>query len=658
MHSRSTRAAGPRDRSRDRRVPNGHTSDPRAARLLRLQRTAGNRAVRTMVARDPGDPDEFAVEFNREFRTVRHAFISSCEEGEAVCSPQAGPGNDPEWLSPVLLQRLFTDEQRDKLLTFIRTKQIPERLFNGDEIGQATAQQRILVSAHILATGTYRPGSFEQRVHARMCWHWVQIVHHYAGATPASGPIASGVMGGFDVAGGAVLGAGRVAPGGFRGERALASELPDTETPGGLGPIDEQTSHGEGAATERERMEADPSVAPRFHRRSAFPMTRFNELQAGDWLWYYNANRSAGGSHSVIFSRWTSEVEESNGVAYRTAAAFSQGRPERGGREHTVKLGEQYSRTERIFPITNISRVTPESRPATTPSELLPGIPDEGADLSRQNQRFLRAKARRLGNEIDLGLLRGWLREQNQGAIRTLSGRLTSHQRSLLERTNAHDEIETLVALNQRLRVLVTNAELLQRNMTSTYEGRLNARHAQVKAEVDAAMAEIAAEFRRIDGELAAHEGSRVAHETARTSLDLRPEIRRLRREVRGLRRQIGRLGHGQSAERAELRERRRELLDEIRELNRLLQARRRGELREIRNELRRLRGLTRRLTRQRQRLGERESQVQGQLPYGLVAPGRLGSQDRRSRWRGQLRHLRPQPTWSELVVRTRTEDP
>lgn len=626
------------------------------SRLRQLQRTAGNRAVQAMISRDPGDPDEFTTEFNDKFRSVRHAFINACDEGAAVCSPSEGPGDDPEWLSTASLQRFFTETQREKLLDFMRTQQIPERLFNGDEVGGTTAQQRLLVSAHILANGTYRPGSFEQRVHARMCWHWVQIVHHYAGATPASGPIAQGVMGGFDVAGGVVLGGGRAQGGGFRGDKGLADELPSEETPGGLGPIDAETGHGAAAAAERERREADPSVAPRFHRRSAFPMARFEEIRAGDWLWYYNANSSAGGSHSVIFSRWTSDIQESNGVAYRSATVFSQGRPERGGREHPVKLGEQFSRTERVFPITNITRVSPEARPATTPGELLPGIPDEGAALSGQNQRFLRTKARQLRSEVDLGLLRTWLREQNIAAIEALSDRLTAGQRSLLQTTNSREEIEALVALNQRLRALRANAEVLQQNMTATYEGRLNERHAQVQERVDTEMAEIAAEFERIDGELAANEVTQQALDTTRAGLDLRPQVRELRQEVQALRRRIGRLGRGHAEEKAELRQQRRDLLDEIAELNRIQQQRQRGELRTIAAEQRRLRTLTRRLRNQRQRAERRQSQVSGQLPYGLMHPGRLGAQDRRNRWTGRLSDLRPQPDWSSLVVRARTE--
>src|SRR5690606_16505561 len=115
--------------------------------------------------------------------------VSAAEIGRA-----SGDG-----VSAARLGHLFTPTQRRKLMSFCSSHVIPERLFNGDDVGRTTAQQRILLSGHILSTGTYEPGGFEQAVHARMCGHWANLTLHYAGCADGAG---RGVREQFDHAGG------------------------------------------------------------------------------------------------------------------------------------------------------------------------------------------------------------------------------------------------------------------------------------------------------------------------------------------------------------------------------------------------------------------------------------------------------------------------
>ncbi len=332
-----------------------------------------------VVAGLPIGRDQFAARFNTEFHTVLHALRPDTPRGE---------------LSPDRLAELFTSEQREKLADFMVTRRIPERLFNGaDDLGGADAQQRILVSAHIITHGTYRPGSFEQRVHARYCGHWVQIVHQYAGVTPASGGwpeplptvIASAaprrgrqsrgaVMGSFDPMEVPVFGAGR-AECIYQSGRASPEELP----------IPEGTGHARAAEREEARLAEDPTAPRKVHRRTELEMTQFHILRAGDWLYLYTANPSATGQHSVIFSRFVDdEVRYQEGVSYRRAIVFNQPHPESGGREQTILLGEQFVPSRhadralglpyrpQIDTITLVVRVPSSARPAANVPELLP----------------------------------------------------------------------------------------------------------------------------------------------------------------------------------------------------------------------------------------------------------------------------------------------
>ncbi len=169
--------------------------------------------------------DEFVTQFNGHFSGILHIFgpeqdsISDSETtpeetsgtGDQVASVQETSPN--QGLSAREIARHFTQGQINLLSQYLDGLPhiIPERLFNGDETNLLDAHQRIVMSAHILANGEYDSEFRTQRVHARMCGHWVELVHHYAGASPRSGGDRSfheGTMGTTDPTGQIVLGGG------------------------------------------------------------------------------------------------------------------------------------------------------------------------------------------------------------------------------------------------------------------------------------------------------------------------------------------------------------------------------------------------------------------------------------------------------------------
>jgi hypothetical protein len=651
------------------------------AAILQLQRIIGNRTIIGMlhpqrIQRDP-DPSQpaddqliaFAEAFNREFSSILHVFETPAADSAAApqteslttdgSAAQTEPARSAESLQaeapnaqgnrragtqsgnpvdPIRLRDMFTETQRQQLMAFFTSREIPDRLFNGDEVGNTTAQQRLLMSARILATGTYRPGSFVQRVHARMCFHWVHITHHYAGATP-TGTLSGGVMGNFDHDGNIVFGTGSNEQVYF-GSKVNADALPEAES-GDLGPVPEGSGHAGALAAEVERLQENPEASRSIHRRHGMSFDRFDELQPGDWLWYYNANASGGGSHSVIFSRWASGVQTaSNGVRYRAAVCFSQGTPAGGGREHNVNLGESYfsSAEVSVYPINYVTRVNADAAPAQTVEELLPASSGRReARLQADNQAYLQRIQRRYGRPVDLALVMDHLRAENRGHIAAISGHLTERQQELLNDANATENLETLIRLTQRLRMLAQNTALLERNMTSTYDGRLNEQHAQVSEQVTAEQQRIQAALEEIDNQLEPIETQIEALNAERESLDPSPQIAELRREA-------GQLWTDYRALPRQHPDRQR-LIDErqarIAEINSLvaLQRENRTAINDIRRQIVALRRQIGPLTFRRRRLQQDQSRNQATLPYGLVHPGGLNSQAR-TRMSGKLEEM------------------
>ena len=571
-----------------------------------------------------GPWDVFAGRFNDEFATILRAFDLGGKDGKPDSAYDGAKKGEQSGASVVTarLQYLFTDNQRKLLMDFFSTDRIPDRLFNGDETGRATAQQRILMASVILARGTYAPGSFEQRVHARMCFHWAHIVRHYAGATQSSGLLTQGVMGNLDHAGNAVFGGGEGEVV-YKDHRVNVADLPEEEGENGVGPL-----NGSQAETYARRQAKGKGGG--MFRSKALPWDRFEEIQAGDWLYIYNANGSGSGNHSVVFSRWSGgdqqTVVDGKTVRHRTAVLFSQGSPAGGGREHTSVLGEGYYKTDgpTIKPIVRVTRVNAEAAPADTPEALLPKLADSKrmARLSTANKRFLAKKARR-ERPVDLDKLAEWLREDNRTLIASVEGHLTDGQKALLEETNRRTEIEALVMLNQKLVALSANAALHERNEAKTYEDKLDGRHAEISEKAALKEQEINEELEAIDAEMAPHHTAIADREDELNALDLSPQIDDKWRQLSKLRKQVkgskGQERRDLIAQIEAVKAERKELKTQQRAQNK--------EIRAIEKELAPHRKRIRRLEGKRKRVVKRLIGVRKELPYGLVHPGSLRSQ-------------------------------
>ena len=324
------------------------------------------------------------------------------------------------------LRTLFTVEQRDKLTAFFGNRVIPERLFNdGDGAGTTaiTARQRVMLSAHLLSVGTYlNQDAEQQRVEARNCGHWVTLVNAYAGMGSEN---ATDVRGNFDHRGDVVL------------------HVADTGRPS------HSTSEGN------------------------LPMSEFDSIQPGDWLYIHGAI-----NHSVIFAQWTDTSARSvsyndKTYRYRRAITYDQlhnGDGEGGLRHTDVRLGDRQLRRSdgapmTIYPITRVE-APQETTVATTVDDLLPN----GADLEGA------ATANRAGleaNHLTLETARAWVVEQNRGLITTVSARrragtgesrTSAAQDALLQQANAVSELEPLVHLNERLQRLAAGVAFLERS--------------------------------------------------------------------------------------------------------------------------------------------------------------------------------------------------
>lgn len=644
-----------------------------------VQRQGPNLCQDEPACVDNTDPwEHFASEFNENFANVLHTFETESGNpgaAEREAGAAVARGHDPgdrsgDVMSAEQLRSHFTESQRVALMGYMASNVIPDRLFNGDDQGNTTAQQRLLISAQILANGVYSPGSFTQGVHARMCYHWVRITHHYAGVTTET-LMNEGVMGNFDHEGNVVLGAGRAITV-QHDDRHSIDSLPDTET-GGLGPIHEGTGHADRVAS-----------GQRAHRSQAFPFDRFDELNPGDWLYYYNGNASGGGSHSVIFSRWSGQTGETDGIAWREAICFSQGSPSAGGREHTTRLGGQFVPAIRrvpaqaatdteparpaipgragVYPITSISRMSTDARPASTVEGLLPtrSARRETA-LIGANAAFVSRAARRYGRPVDEALLFQTLRTENQGHIETIRERLSPGQLRLLTEANRTDNLERMIRLSQRLRALANNSQLLEANTEAAYGGTpaveatrgrrarrartgLNERHAEAQGAFEEVQRSTAADIAAIDEELNPLLAQIADLESSRESLaNPASLIQDARARARQLRRQLDRMGRPRrdSEDRAEydaMRAERLAVIDSIANL-RVDQRDYNRQRTELRNQIRAIERLARPLRNRRARFERRREQAQGDLPYGLVHTGRLGSQQS-GRMTGSLEDL------------------
>ncbi|WP_221938229.1 DUF4157 domain-containing protein [Corallococcus sp. Z5C101001] len=589
--------------------------------------------------------DAFAPLFNKEFAGVLNVF-----------------GVPPVPLAPARLQALFTDTQRQKLQDFIISRRIPDRLFNGTDQGKTTAQQRLLLSAHILANGVYRPGSFDQRVHAQYCFHWVQIVHHYAGATPPGAGFSGGVMGTFDPMGAAAFTTGKEIDV-SNPKRVSKLKLPDDESPGvvetppscgtgqegtlkevspapakppscGLGPLHAGTKQAE--ASEKAEAAA-PGKGERFYRQPHLPFERFNEFQTGDWLYIYNANASEGGGHSVIFSHWETGkdlVQTPPGARFRVAIVWSQPRPDTGGVQHRANLGDRFvpnpanNLAPFVTPVTHVSRVTPDTGPATTAAGMLPGPTGAAATkLAKDNEDFIKGK--RLKGPVNRKKLHAWLRDKNQSFMASLGTHLDPGQRAVLGGVNQGDDLEALVRLYQRLRPLSANARLFDANMRAYY-AKLDPTYQAAKDKKEAASATAAKHLHDTEAEIQSVESDpRVKDPTL---------VRELEAAAADVQREISKLKDG--PERDELKMRRERLLDRA-DAARGVQ-RKNVELRASRDKA----------------LKARDATEAIKLPFGVVHPGDLRKEARPQRITGKMADIDSDIDWGKLVDPAPTAPP
>lgn len=600
------------------------------------------------------DTDEFSEVFNREFAAQLHIFgtdgQAAAERGPDVSSAQVGHASG----APVpasRLRQLFTSGQREKLSSFIATRVIPSRLFDGDDVGGASAQQRILLSGHILATGVYEPGSFAQRMHARMCGHWANLVMTYAGAGDGGG---RGIREQFDHEGNLALGTGQRE--GQTGERIRDDE------------------YGEGDAR---------PVRSQFQMRG-LSMDEIDTLQAGDWIWYFNDNGGGGGNHSVIFSRFAGPRETATDPAtgqsgpFRRAVCMSQRNPTEGGVEHTARLGERYLPIDggRVTPVTHVSRVSADAHPVRT-GEDLRQVLGTGGDAA-SNQRFIdRLMRRHPGQRMNWDALADDLRARNRALLERLtaahSARMTQGQTDAITQLNAaalHEngenaDITTLCRLNDRLQAWIANADTLAEG-EEAQRSRVETRRTETAEDNGPERELVEQEIEELDREIAGYEEIQNAALERFRELDQAGELRDAIRRQAALRaqRRANRDEWRATRDREARTEIDRRLVPIETELapvhatcERLTaeQAANRSELRQLRQAANRQNAPIARANRRRQAALEHLNRLEGQSGRYTVHSGDRNAFQGRGETRegrsGLLENLRPQPNWSAMLV-------
>jgi hypothetical protein len=549
----------------------------------------------------------FAARFNKHFASVLHAFDLDEVRDDT---------RKPEVIA-ARYQYLFTVTQRELLTGYISDRMIPDRLFDGDETGRLTAQQRILIASKILADGNYRPGSFVQDVHAKFCYHWARIVYQYAGVADRTWN--TGIEGSFDLMGGVLLGQGMI-----------------------------NTVFG---------REQDPSLDPSAEHLARFPgavrdanapWSAVRDLQPGDWIYIYTENRTKNGAHSVIFNGWEGPegFDPDAKLHYRAASMFDQTDYKVGGGMHTRILGEDFFAPKSggtARPVSLIMRADPDAAPADTVAELT-------GKVTEDNKAFERWLGKKYGTDkrLDKVKLVAWLREANAGYIETLEateGRLTDGQARLFREANAGTD-KDVYALYQRLYALVKNSKKLDDQTDATYTDALEDRKADADAAYLAAAGVLHYEIAMREIELFSIEmdadqlRDQIAElEEAATIKDLYAERKRCARELKHL--------AGKAVRRAKL--------DEIHAIDdRIDDAKREArshkpEIRQLEKDLAPLKKRERALEHE---IARRERQLAKLVPpkvYGLVAPGdwKHGTQLIRD---GGLGHL-PGVPWETFMV-------
>lgn len=464
--------------------------------------------------------DEFSRRFNGEhgfgpiLTALRGAVSTPAPEG----TPESGDYSAAE------LRLLLTAGQRAALEPYFATRAIPDRLFTREH-GGFTAQQRILLSGHILVHGEYVPGSFSQRMHARMCGHWVEMTNAYAGCSADGG---AGVETNFDHEGNVVLGSGGI----------------EHEYSGESVPLAEGSRTGH-----REFTQVGIPVAEYEAR-----------IRPGDWLYLFTNTDTRGGNHSVVFVRWASEVRTQGEVSYRRAIVMGQSAPDRGGSETEWSLGSAFEVVDgsQVYPVTVVMRHPGDAHAAETVDDVVthelgldPNAADPAADPgaipelgtgpgARGNFTTIQQVERRLHGRVDFTRLRAAIRTRNTTLLADLEAshregrgsRITEEQRLLLVATNDREDLETLVRLNERLRAFDAGADALTAAETGERATHIDEAHMARATEIETNLANVSADIAEVEAAITAEEEL--------VGMDRR--IRQLERAVRGARNEVERL--------------------------------------------------------------------------------------------------------------------
>lgn len=490
--------------------------------------------------------EEFAKAFNEEFKSILHVFAQDAmgcedpaqnEDGSPKIKYSAKGKQSGDNVTGSTLEGLFTSTQRVKLTNFMNDHKIPERLFDGDDVGYATTSQRLLMAAHILMVGTYSPASFEQRLHANNCGHWIDLTFDYAGA--AVGTIGKGMMGTTDHNGDVIMGKGGLNEV-FRKDKVKAAELPKEEGENQLGPIGKTTKHYEAIKRDEVKLAKDPEAKPTAVRRPYADFAMFGTIQPGDWIWVYNANSSDDGGHSFIFSHWSSDEGLSNGIRFRKAIGFNQGHVEQGGQEFEITLGEKFFSGEDdrlgfegkhigICPVTMILQVSKDTQPITEVDELLPKVAANEGTGKDDNEIYIAKFEATYNRKIDRKALRGILTAECEATVGKLGDHLSVGQQSVIAEAQETASLSQLVWLTLRLREILYHVSMLNDLSTVAYN---NADDAHIKWEKDIADKE--ADLASLDEEIQTLKDAMGKLAAERDILDLEPEIKKLKKGLRG----------------------------------------------------------------------------------------------------------------------------
>ena len=241
-------------------------------------------------------------------------------------------------------------------------------------------------------------------------------------------------------------------------------------------------------------------IAKKWRRREGWGFNIFNSIRPGDHLWYYVANRSRSGDHSVIFVKWeknetkTGRTKSGQKVYFRRALIYNQwsNKPPSGGVFGRWYLG--FPDAEAVYDkkgkriARRVSSVTAVFRPKKSkhgkvgpPRTLQQLLHFDHHKANRANLRKLEhLTRRRRPQKIDLAKLAAYLRTKTSELLKHPNlTTLEPAQRKLCEQIIQQqsgatiDNISNLVALYQKLLGPISYAQK-KRGKGYKVNGKLN----------------------------------------------------------------------------------------------------------------------------------------------------------------------------------------